>query len=571
MKRLSLKLLRRKQEDLTFDRILNWLTKITKLCQKILEGLLAVLAKRDLYDKNFLEAYSQKIRSPVYFREIGSMEFKKLEAEHDGISQLLKLEIELESDLLLLAYIEAELVGSPKKIGRLDEWRNYIRSQLSGNSAHQGAILTEIDNEIELLLGEDGVINKVRNATAMILSSEKETRIIESKLKELTESGKVIEWLESGRIKNWEIKSKMEMIALNGHFSDEDRLFRDELMPQLTAQINCLSKISKSIISLLWILRLQSRGKPTMRTNFVGNLTEEERQQLSESARKRLKESESAKQISLSRQAPLTMKEAASPLVQKYTDIRELREEMQELLKKYPLERNLESWIKLSDEILSSIKFALDIVGSGNFLVQDSIKEQARYKYELLNFEQYKTLWHNLMEGQSFNEFLTRLLRQVEEDEEEIVSTIDKVRTFNERRKLLLFGYTAAITAAPGFLMRGALKSLQKPQKAEEFKVIVIDVKPKGTTDPGKGVPINTTITVPFVIRGGEPEFEVVVNLIDPQNKVHPEEFKYKIKEHEYDSDFRFQFPEQGPYTIEIIVKDRTGKEAKATVHVYVK
>lgn len=107
------------KKQLTIDRIIKFLNEVVDLCQKVSAQIDDFLLRRSNLDQDFLMAYAIKIRDPVYFREITSIEFNKLKAEHDDVSRLLVLEGELEDNLVFLGDTESELLGKPNKPGAL--------------------------------------------------------------------------------------------------------------------------------------------------------------------------------------------------------------------------------------------------------------------------------------------------------------------------------------------------------------------------------------------------------------------------------------------------------------------
>lgn len=110
------------------------------------------------------------------------------------------------------------------------------------------------------------------------------------------------------------------------------------------------------------------------------------------------------------------------------------------------------------------------------------------------------------------------------------------------------------------------LKSPAKETKAEELKVLVVEVKPKEATIPSRGVPVGTTVDYHFDIKGGEPEFTIEINIISRNKQI--EKLNDKGKSNSYGSYKKFNSP--GSYTIDISVKDKNGKVGKATILVHV-
>ena len=234
---------RRKRKSLTIEGIVRNINKVKTLCQKIRANIKEILDRRQNLSDDFFRLYSEKIRSPVYFREVTSLEFANLKKEHDDISTLLVLESQLENDLTLLAYMRHLLINhqEPQILG----WRNFIINQYRNPTPQQQAEIAKLNDSI------DDLVSRLTNRQIVeYLTGERGDKKILIILEELTRQKNIVEYLDKNRIKKWEARMAMDTEALKSHLEHQEELIRNELFPFLISLEAILSRILGSIQDL---------------------------------------------------------------------------------------------------------------------------------------------------------------------------------------------------------------------------------------------------------------------------------------------------------------------------------
>ena len=237
---------KRKQKSLSIEGIADYLNKLITLCQRILSHIDAILGKRSNLTEDFLRVYSEKIRDPVYFREITSPspEFTNLKKEEDDISKLLVLEGLLEHDLMRLSN-QFELDK-----GRFLDWRHFIEMQYPNPDNQQSQTLSAIKGEIAVFADENGQIDGIMVVIGRCFIAGRDTTKTEDILKDLLDYDNVVRLLDSHRIKKWQARTKMEVGSLKQHLEAENKLIEN-----LKLRLDKYSDDLAVLISLLASLR----------------------------------------------------------------------------------------------------------------------------------------------------------------------------------------------------------------------------------------------------------------------------------------------------------------------------
>lgn len=282
------------KEEITVEKIGHYMGRLIVLCQGIQTHIEKILERRGDLAEDFLNAYQQKIRDPVYLRELQSQEFANLKREEDDILKLLALEGLLEYDLKTLA---SEFEKDKKRFGGFIA---VIELRYPSPSTDQATIISSIRNSLRYLNSYLGVFDKTLPIIGECLIHERETEKLEKALKGLLDYENVVKMLDRHRIKKWEAKQKMDVDELR-QLLEKENSSMDNLKAPLSRLIgiftdlqNEIEKLQRSGLPASEIPVGRGKQVPGMRLNLIGNLTRKQRRQLSKAGKNVLKGREGA-------------------------------------------------------------------------------------------------------------------------------------------------------------------------------------------------------------------------------------------------------------------------------------
>ena len=227
-----------------------------------------------------------------------SPEYQNIMQQQDEVSQILKLEIELEKDLLELRNVEEELSGNNTNKSKLVEWQEFIKYGHKANKKpneelpegyHPGYLTPrEQSGEMpasaewqkeslakillafnELMHDNEGIVPAIKRIIARFFLIAKKEEGIEKLLKQLTDLRYLQNWLKEGKYEKWTAIRDKGAAELSEYFEQEEKVFfNGKLIPAVHAQMRYLQYIRE----LLKFLESNLRSFTELQELHVGIL-----------------------------------------------------------------------------------------------------------------------------------------------------------------------------------------------------------------------------------------------------------------------------------------------------------
>jgi len=213
----------KKEEKSIIIRITNRLKEIIELKQKILKNIVDILNRKKKLTDELLDLYHKKISDPAFLMDRESTEFKNLMEENDDVTQLLRLELQLEEDLVKLRKIEGSLTWE------LKEWSELLADYYAKNREAMAAApewyLETLGKLFAAIKQLYGVIEEIKLSIVKFFLITKKEEEVEKWIKDLTDYKKLQDWLKEGRYERWRDLMPLEGTELKRYFEAQEKLF----------------------------------------------------------------------------------------------------------------------------------------------------------------------------------------------------------------------------------------------------------------------------------------------------------------------------------------------------------